>query len=659
MSFAAWAGSGGLLGPPVAGLLVGNAPLQSADAASWVDPAAAAAEVDVRHGGGGFFGDPRVDLYLADASTPPQRLRDLLAAAWDFDALTALKLVCNLRGVRDTGKGDREGFYTAALWMHQNHPRTLACNLHAFADFGYIKDFPELLYRLIHGADARKVNKAKSEARAAAKEEAQLSGHKRARDDDAFQPEPDDQPATPTPTAMDVDAAGRRLSKKALKAARLATLALNIYRQDAAYRFLFDSIVDFFVRNLTSDLRCLQDGHLFSIGLTAKWCPSLDSSFDQTTLLCEGIARGFFPRDSHPEYADMKEEHYLFRVRCRLRREFLVPLRKALQLPEIFMTNNQWSTLPYERVATVAMRVYQHLFQKHDEERFKRFLTDLQAKKAKISKLKAKAAAPFPFHMIACVSKESKVSPEGRKDKVEEWRSFVTTLRAKGSLHNCLAVCDTSKGALGIGEGGKLLKICVALGLLISELSSEPWKDTVYAFSTTCAPYSIEEGSYEDKVQVLRNMACDGNFRLTEVFRWILSRLKVMDIKPSDMVKTIFVFTDKYFEEASVRPYELIKLEDYDPVLHAVRPWWVEYRALCEKFKELGFEDAVPQVVVWNLKGPRSAALTSTKDGIMTLSGYSDELMTLFLDNNGVVEPEHEMLAAIAGKEYQKLQIVD
>ena len=48
-------------------------------------------------------------------------------------------------------KGEREGFYVAALWMHAIHPRTLAANLAGFARFGCLKDLPEILHRIIHG----------------------------------------------------------------------------------------------------------------------------------------------------------------------------------------------------------------------------------------------------------------------------------------------------------------------------------------------------------------------------------------------------------------------------------------------------------------------------------------------------------------------------
>ena len=77
-------------------------------------------------------GNPCLDFFFQVVpDTPPERVRALLAAAWTHDALTALKLACNLRGVRGTGKSDKEGFYAAALWMHTNHPKTLACNVAA------------------------------------------------------------------------------------------------------------------------------------------------------------------------------------------------------------------------------------------------------------------------------------------------------------------------------------------------------------------------------------------------------------------------------------------------------------------------------------------------------------------------------------------------
>ncbi|PPD73711.1 hypothetical protein GOBAR_DD29367 [Gossypium barbadense] len=69
----------------------------------------------------------------------------------------------------------------------------------------------------------------------------------------------------------------------------------------------------------------LKSNETRKIGLAAKWCPSIDSSFDKSTLLCESISRKIFSRENYPEYEGIDEEHYAYRVRDRLRKDVLVP----------------------------------------------------------------------------------------------------------------------------------------------------------------------------------------------------------------------------------------------------------------------------------------------------------------------------------------------
>jgi hypothetical protein len=106
-------------------------------------------------------GNPLLDFFFhVVPNTPSDRLIQLLEAAWKRDALTALKLVSQLRGVRGTGKSDRESFYAAAFWIHSHHPNTLAANVNTLAQFGYFKDLPEILARLLQGSGATEKRKA-------------------------------------------------------------------------------------------------------------------------------------------------------------------------------------------------------------------------------------------------------------------------------------------------------------------------------------------------------------------------------------------------------------------------------------------------------------------------------------------------------------------
>ncbi|XP_026385359.1 uncharacterized protein LOC113280963 [Papaver somniferum] len=160
----------------------------------------------------------------------------------------------------------------------------------------------------------------------------------------------------------------QRIEARIKKAVR----AIEIYNGDENYRFLHDRISEVFAECLVSDLQNLNSGNILKISFASKWCPSLDLSYDQSTLLCESIARRIFPRELFPEYEKIDEAHYRFRIRDRLRKEVLVPLRSALKLPELYMSSNNWSMLPYNQVLDVA------------ELQWRRMVEDL----LKISKLK-------------------------------------------------------------------------------------------------------------------------------------------------------------------------------------------------------------------------------------------------------------------------------
>ncbi|KAL8507704.1 hypothetical protein ACS0TY_018300 [Phlomoides rotata] len=103
------------------------------------------------------------------------------------------------------------------------------------------------------------------------------------------------------------------------------------FNRDPDFVFLHERISDLFAQYLRSDTKLLNSGDFYKINLSAKWCPSIDSSFDRITLLCETIAKKVFPGEEYPEYEGVEEAHYAYRVRDRLRKQVLVPLRRALQ----------------------------------------------------------------------------------------------------------------------------------------------------------------------------------------------------------------------------------------------------------------------------------------------------------------------------------------
>ncbi|KAF7151909.1 hypothetical protein RHSIM_Rhsim02G0036300 [Rhododendron simsii] len=229
---------------------------------------------------------------------------------------------------------------------------------------------------------------------------------------------------------------GLRLEKTVAKAKR----AFERYNRDPDYRFLHDRVSDLFAELLRSDMESYNAGELCKISLAAKWCPSLDSSYDRATLMCESVARKVFPREGYIEYQDIEEAHYAYKVRNRLRREVLVPLHKALEQPEVYICASKRKYLPYKRVPSVAMKVYKKLFYMHDKERFEEYLEKVKSGKSTIA-----AGALLPHEIIKSLDDET-----GPEVAELQWKRMVDDMAKKGKLTNCMAICDVSGSMQGI-----------------------------------------------------------------------------------------------------------------------------------------------------------------------------------------------------------------
>ncbi|KAF7113378.1 hypothetical protein RHSIM_RhsimUnG0132400 [Rhododendron simsii] len=224
-------------------------------------------------------GNPCLDFfYYVCPNRKPFHLEHYLEMAWNHNPLATLKIICVWRGARETGKPIRESFYRVALWIHRNHPKTLANNLEAFARYGYLKDLLESC------TDHEWENSS---------------------------------------AAVNYNTAGQTVEKNLIKTVQ----------KDRCHKYEEEEEENNFDGQRScrkSDMELLKCGGISKISLAAKWCPSLGSSYDRSTLICESISRRMFPLDSDPEYKEMEEAHYAYRVRDRLRKHVLVPLCEAL-----------------------------------------------------------------------------------------------------------------------------------------------------------------------------------------------------------------------------------------------------------------------------------------------------------------------------------------
>ncbi|KAL2506601.1 Uncharacterized conserved protein UCP015417 [Abeliophyllum distichum] len=206
------------------------------------------------------------------------------------------------------------------------------------------------------------------------------------------------------------------------------------------------------------------------------------------------------------------------------------------------------------------------------------------------------------------------------------------------------------------------MEVAVALGLLVSELCEEPWKGHVITFSAFPELHLIREGNLRSKTEFIRQMDLGMNTDFQKVFDKILELAVNKNLPEEKMIKRVFVFSDMEFDQASENP------------------WETDYMVIQRKFQENGYKN-VPEIVFWNLRDSSATPVTATQNGVALVSGFSKNLLTLFLEGGGIIKPEDVrnlagedvkaessteemnpeavMEAAISGELYQKLLVHD
>ncbi|TQD87671.1 hypothetical protein C1H46_026789 [Malus baccata] len=212
-----------------------------------------------------------------DRGIPQNSDEPSVSLGWSHNPLTTYKLICNFIDRRDDGGkcNQDEAFFTAAVWLHQNHPKTLAYNLvPIFGSFGHILDLPCILSQVLRG-------------------EAHLKFTGRTREEA-------DSNRMVKVKEKDVNSKASKLLRR--KAIHTANKAAQRYERDANYRLLHDCVSDIFALCLKSDIEKFHhhkdhdhhDDYCLEITQAVTFLPTIVDHH----MLFENIARKVFPSES-------------------------------------------------------------------------------------------------------------------------------------------------------------------------------------------------------------------------------------------------------------------------------------------------------------------------------------------------------------------------
>lgn len=346
-------------------------------------------------------------------------------------------------------------------------------------------------------------------------------------------------------------------------------------------------IVDLVCKQLDIDLECMYNGEFVS--LLAKWIPSEHKKWNKHTKILKYICIKLYNTDKVLPY------HYKA-----LRTDYLTPLRKYINILENYMCSGRWDEIDFSTIPSVAMLKFKKSFPKHTPDTYIHWLNSVKNGKSKIN-----ANQVYPHDLV-----RTYINLSNLDDVVElQWNEIVKKTKDLGIFENSIVLSDVS-GSMN----GTPMEVSIALGILISGLTSEPFKNTIITFHENPTLHIIPEEltTLKDKVNNIMKMQWGGATNLYKIFKLILERAKQLNLKEEDMPKRLYILSDMQFDMATGNMTNMEYIE--------------------EKYTESGYN--LPQIIFWNLRSDTTTdyPIQYNKNNTALISGYSPSILKSILN---------------------------
>jgi len=358
------------------------------------------------------------------------------------------------------------------------------------------------------------------------------------------------------------------------------------------------------------------------ITLAAKWAPTEGSHFDKTHKLAKRLAYLVCRKDKEDDSTSTTIPGVTGVAPLKAYRKILSELRAHLNVTERLACAKEWDKINFATVPSKCHKILKKAFMKHANEKYQNYLAKLTRGEVKINStgLMPHELAKDYLHGNNAVD----LTTEG------QWNDMVAKLKAAGGLSNAVSVCDVSGSMSGIP-----MDVAIALGIITSELTAPPFGGRIITFHEQPTWHSVVGDTLKAKVDCLKNAPWGMSTNFAGVFDMILTVALENKLKQADLPKTLFVFTDMQFDAAFQSGG--VSTNQLRSVVQTIQ----------DKWKKHNYQ--VPNLVFWNLRATPSKSFPVTMDtpGVALVSGYSAEILKIFMDG-GDLSPMSVLFKAIS-----------
>jgi hypothetical protein len=228
------------------------------------------------------------------------------------------------------------------------------------------------------------------------------------------------------------------------------------------------------------------------------------------------------------------------------------------------------------------------------------------------------------------------------------WDAMVENAKDGGGLGRSLAMCDFSGSMRSSGTNGDTpYWVSMAIGLLISEVTTEEFKNTFLTFDSTPQMHTLPEGDILTKLKSFdpNSMSQGTSTDFQKAMDLVLAQCKAKRVRPGQEPENLIVLTDMAWDQACGSSEDSYYTGNSYRNVVKTGAWQTHVEMIREAFKRAG-EDMwgegqglkMPTIVIWNIAATcQDFHATASTPGVAMLSGWSPSLFKV-LQTKGVVE---------------------
>ena len=287
------------------------------------------------------------------------------------------------------------------------------------------------------------------------------------------------------------------------------------------------------------------------------------------------------------------------------------------------MCANEWETIQYSTVPSVAGKRYAQTFRKQDGIRYDSYISAVMEGKDKIN-----ASVLFPSDLVNKVMANVWDDKDVTAAYDAMWKSLPNYM--EGCTERILPVCDVS-GSMQ----GQPMDVSVGLGLYISERNEGPFKDLVLTFSESPKFHMIQGNTLTERVHNLSRADWGMNTDLNKTFNVLLDRAIAGKVAQEDMPTKLLIISDMEFDEACGNR------TNFDSIKNMYEQW--------------GYQ--MPGIVFWNVNGRLgNVPVKANTPNTALVSGYSPSILTSILGGKDL-SPYSVMMETIGKPRYACIKV--